>query len=110
MLSMGRLQSRLEYMLQRHKEGVDTSASQPLAHTNLLFMDEQYAVSLFQVRDRQKYIFRIFVHLCGLSRGKILAMISGPFCQVAGVHTSVSVLSGGQEECGQCDIFRGCTR
>lgn len=45
------VQSRLEYMVQRDG-GPEASTSQPsqaLAPTNMLFMDEQYVVSLFQV-------------------------------------------------------------
>ena len=47
------VQSRLEYMVQRDG-GADASTSQPsqaLAPTNMLFMDEQYVVSLFQVQS-----------------------------------------------------------
>ena len=46
------MQSRLEYALRR-SDGAQASTSQPsqaLAPTNVLFMDEQYVVSLFQVR------------------------------------------------------------
>ena len=45
------MQRRLEYMVQRDG-GAEVPTSQPtqaLAPTNMLFMDEQYVVSLFQV-------------------------------------------------------------
>ena len=87
------MQSRLEYMVRRDG-GADAPTSQPsqaLAPTNMLFMDEQYVVSLFQARAAM-----------GLPWSKCCEHTGDPaFCYDARQVLTVTVImrvTGGQAE------------